>query len=225
MRRAVLGGVAALCAALACPTAASAADPVTAPTVCIAPLGKYDQRLLPVVVRGIEYLYDLEVRVLAARPLPETAWYQPRRRYRAEKLLAYLDAEVVPGSGCGVVMGFTASDISTRKDKHADWGMLGYAWIGGRSGVVSTYRMTRRVSRRAAAVRAVKVMNHELGHALGLEHHDADDCLMNDLAGTVKTIDGESGLLCDDSRRAIEQLRGVALPVRTAIDWRQILRR
>ena len=228
MRRIILGGVAALCAAGAFPveaSAGSAARAATEPTVCIVPLGQHDRRILPVVVRGIEYLYDLEVKVLPARSLPGSAWYQPRRRYRAEKLLAYLDAEVVPSSGCGVVMGYTGADISTTKEKHADWGMLGYAWIGGRSGVVSTHRMTRRVSRRAAAMRAVKVMNHELGHALGLEHHDDDGCLMNDLAGTVKTIDRESGLLCEDSRRSIEQLRGVALPMRTAIDWRQILAR
>ncbi len=132
---------------------------------------------------------------------------------------------MVPGSGCDVVMAFTRADISTTNHGHADWGMLGYAWIGGRSGVVSTHRMTRRASRRAAAMRAVKVMNHELGHALGLEHHDADGCLMNDLAGTVRTIDREIGLLCDDSRRSIEELRGVVLPVRTAIDWRLILAR
>ena len=207
----------------ALPAAAGAA--AEEPTVCIAPLGDHDRRILPVVVRGIEYLYDLEVRVLEARPLPASAWYQPRRRYRAEKLLAYLDAEVVPRSGCDIVMGFTSADISTTNHGHADWGMLGYAWIGGRSGVVSTHRVTRRVSRRAAAMRAVKVMNHELGHALGLEHHEEDGCLMRDLAGTVRTIDREDGLLCEDSRQAIEELRGVSLPVRTAIDWRSILRR
>ena len=220
MGRAVLG-VVALAVLASFPSLAAAA----APTVCIVPLGEYDRRALPVVVRGIEYVYDLEVRVLPRRPLPDTAWYQPRRRHRAEKILAYLDANVVPGSGCDVVMGFTGSDISTTKADHADWGMLGYAWIGGRSGVMSTFRLGRRVSRRAALVRAVKVMNHELGHALGLEHHDRTGCLMSDLAGTVKTVDHEPGLLCEDSRREIEKLRSVTLPARTEIDWRAILAR
>lgn len=204
---------------LTCVAPAAGAQPV----VCVQPLGKHDTRLLPIVVRGIEHLYGFEVRVLAARKLPRPAWYAPRQRYRAEKLLAYLDAEVQPGSGCDLVMGYTASDISTTKEQYTDWGILGLAWIGGPSGVVSTHRLGRRVSRRAMAMRAVKVMNHELGHALGLDHHDVTGCLMEDAGGTVRTVDGEDGLLCDESRRAIEELRGFRLPALAAFDWGQVL--
>jgi archaemetzincin len=205
-----------------------ALDPSVAaagPTVCVAPLGDHDRQLLPVIARGIEYLYGLRVRILDVRPLPRAAWYAPRRRYRAEKLLAYLDADVVPGSGCDLVMGFTRADISTTKGRHIDWGMLGYAWIGGPSGVVSTHRLGRGASRRARAMRAVKVMNHELGHALGLDHHDVEGCLMRDVGGTVTTVDREPGLLCDRSRRAIERRRGLSLPDLARVDWGQILQR
>ena len=191
--------------------------------VCVQPLGKHDRAILPVVVRGIEHLYGFEVRVLEARKLPREAWYAPRKRWRAEKLLAYLDREVLPGSGCDLVMGYTASDISTTKEQHVDWGILGLAWLGGPSGVVSTHRVGRRVSRRTAAMRTVKVMNHELGHALGLDHHDVTGCLMEDAGGTVKTVDRENGLLCDDSRREIEELRGMRLPALAAFDWSLVL--
>ena len=193
------------------------------PAVCVQPLGKHDTRILPVVVRGIEHLYGFEVRVLAPRKLPRSAWYAPRQRYRAEKLLAYLDGEVQPGSGCDLVMGYTASDISTTKEEVHDWGILGLAWIGGPSGVVSTHRLGRRVSRRAMAMRAVKVMNHELGHALGLDHHAVDGCLMEDAGGTVRTVDHEDGLLCDESRREIEEARGLRLPALAAFDWSSVL--
>lgn len=224
MRRTVL--LVLLAAGLSTTVAApdAAASSQSGPTtVCLQPLGDYDARYLPVLVRGIQYLYGLEVRTLDPRPLPTTAWYQPRHRYRAERILRELDRTVVPRSGCDVVMGVTAQDISTTKGTHADWGMLGYAWIGGPSGVMSTHRVGA-YSRRAR-MRAVKVMNHELGHALGLEHHDVDDCLMADVGGTVKTLDGESGLLCDESRRAIEELRGLSMPARAQIDWSAILRR
>jgi archaemetzincin len=186
------------------------------PVVCLQPLGDHDARALPVVARGITYLYGLEVRTLAARPLPDTAWYAPRRRHRAEKILAHLDRTVVPGSGCDLVMGWTRADISTTKGRHQDWGLLGYAWINGPSGVVSSYRMGG-VSRIAMLRRAVKVVNHELGHALGLRH-DAG-CLMSDLNGTVKALDREAGLLCDDSRRSLEVKHGIALPLRGWFDW------
>ena len=210
--------------ALALVVVASLAGAAEASTVvCVQPLGTYDKKILPVVVRGVEHLYGFEVRVLEQRPLPRSAWYAPRKRHRAEKLLTYLDAKVLPGSGCDLVMGYTASDISTTKEQYVDWGILGLAWIGGPSGVVSTYRVGRRVSRRTAAMRAVKVMNHELGHALGLDHHDVTGCLMEDAGGTVKTVDRENGLLCDDSRREIEELRGMQLPALAAFDWSLVL--
>ncbi len=194
------------------PARAAAAKPV----VCVQPLGDHDARALPVVARGIRYLYGFEVRTLPARALPDTAWYSPRKRYRAEKILAHLDNHVVPGSGCNLVMGWTSADISTTKGRHQDWGLLGYAWINGPSGIVSSHRMGG-VSRSAMLRRAVKIMNHELGHALGLRH-DAG-CLMSDVGGTVKRLDRESGLLCDDSRRSLEVKHGIALPLRGWFDW------
>jgi archaemetzincin len=218
MRRAVLLVVLGAGLAAAAPDASASTS-----TVCLQPLGDYDARYLPELAAGIHYLYGLEVKTLAPRPLPDSAWYKPRQRFRAEKILHHLDREVVPRSGCDVVMGVTSEDISTTKGTHADWGMLGYAWIGGPSGVMSTHRVGR-YSRRAR-MRAVKVMNHELGHALGLEHHDLDGCLMADVGGTVKTLDKESGLLCDESRRAIEELRGFSMPAVRQIHWAAILRR
>jgi archaemetzincin len=220
MRRLVLVVGLAGVGAAATPSVAAAT-----PSVCVVPLGHHDRKILPVVERGIEYLYGLEVRTLEARPLPRSAWYEPRQRYRAEKILAYLDASIRPGSGCDIVMGFTAADISTTKDTHADWGMLGLAWIGGDAGVMSTYRLGRRVSRRAETTRAVKVMNHELGHALGLPHIAVPGCLMHDLGGTVKTVDLASGLLCREAVQGIERRDRFALPEHAQFDWRAVLGR
>ena len=192
------------------------------PRVCVVPLGPHDERLLAAVMRGIEHLYGLEVEVRAPQPLPVSAYYAPRRRFRAERLLEFLDRRVEPGA-CDLVMGFTGVDISTTKGPHADWGILGLAWVGGPSGVVSTHRLGRRVGPRALAQRAVKVMNHELGHALGLEHHDRDGCLMEDAGGTVKTVDRESGLLCDQSRRELEERHGFPLPGLERFSWSFVL--
>lgn len=196
--------------------------------VCILPLGPHDKRLLGVVKAGVEHLYGFEVRVLAPRKLPKAAYYPPRKRYRAEKLLRYIDAEVIPGSGCSPVVGFTKVDISTTKGRYEDWGVFGLGTVvGGNSAVVSTYRLRPkgkgRGARRKLAKRTVKVVNHEIGHTLGLYHHPGEGCLMEDARGTIKTVDRETGLLCESSRRALNRYRGVKVPERARFDWEAVL--
>src|SRR5436190_17542779 len=97
-------------------------------TVCLQPLGEHDASLLAPIGRGIGQAYGFEVRQLAPRPLPQSAWYPPRSRYRAQKLLDHLQSRVLPAEpGCDAVVAVTAADISISKGKHADWGVLGLA--------------------------------------------------------------------------------------------------
>jgi archaemetzincin len=200
-------------------------------TVCLQPLGEHDASLLAPMAEGIRQAYGFEVRRLAPRDLPSSAWYAPRTRYRAQLLLDYLRAQVLPGArGCDAVMAFTAVDISITKGEHSDWGVLGLSYLQRQVGVVSSFRMhggigrALQASRPRLVSRAVKVMLHEIGHVVGLPHRaEGPSCLMNDAGGVIATADEAIGALCPSERAAAEGLLGRSLPQRQHLDWKAIL--
>ena len=191
--------------------------------VCVQPMGKYEIKLVEVVARGAAYLYGVTVDTLEPIKMPKAAYYKPRKRWRAEKILDHLEDNVADGSGCNLVIGFTQEDISTTKDQYKDWGIFGLATLGGPTGVVSTHRLGKKTTRSKKAKRAVKVFNHELGHAFGAPHIPKRGCLMQDAAGTIKTVDSEAGLLCAGSRKLIEKKNAITLPVIERFDWNAVL--
>jgi archaemetzincin len=174
----------------------AAAAELTVIEVC--PLGTAPKAAeVEAAVAAIRALFAVDVSVVGAVPLPKAAFYPPRRRYRAERLLDFLEA--MPGDG-RVRLGFTTVDISTTKGEHADWGVLGLATLDGRAAVLSSFRC-RRGARDAAHVaeRFAKTAVHELGHSFGLDHCPARGCLMHDGEGSVLTTDGETDF-CADTR-------------------------
>jgi archaemetzincin len=204
------------------------ASPTQAPrhTVCLQPLGSHDAGLVAPIARGIEQAYGFEVRFLKPRPLPKSAWYPPRQRYRAPLLLDELRAQVLPAQqACNAVLGLTAADVSISKGEHADWGVMGLSYLRERVGVVSSFRLRRNADRPLVVARAVKVSIHELGHVLGLPHaSEGAGCIMNDARGAVHTIDLARGPVCAGERARAEALVGRSLPHRGSLDWQAILR-
>ncbi|MBN2573406.1 MAG: matrixin family metalloprotease [Deltaproteobacteria bacterium] len=142
------------------------------------------------VVAALRAFYPIEVRVLACQELPRAAFYPPRKRYRAERLLAYLNQRM-PKDGWRI-LGLTDVDISTTKGRYPDWGVMGLGELPGTATVISSFRCRKKARSAAHAIeRLAKVAVHEIGHTLGLPHCPTRGCLMEDAMGKVVTTDRE----------------------------------
>ena len=178
--------------------------------------GGIPEREVELVRRALEAVYSSSVTVMPRVELPRSAFYAARSRYRAEKLLEFLRPRLPDGALR--IAGITASDISTTKGPHADWGILGLATIDGAVCVLSTFRCHRGAkSAEHARIRFAKTAVHELGHTFGLEHCPNRGCLMEDGGGSVLTTDRERDL-CAVCRKRLSE-RGVLRMPRRALPW------
>ncbi len=193
--------------------------PTESPRLVILPLGpELTDVELDFVRRCLEAFYDFRVEVLPRQDLPKSTYYAPRKRYRAEKLLDYLETHAP--ADVSRIVGLTAVDISTTKGKVFDWGVLGLATIDGRLGVLSSFRCGRGTrTAEAALIRFGKVAVHEVGHTLGLDHCPTLACLMEDAKGTVMTTDREYDL-CPACRKRLQAL-GRQARSNPSIPWPQ----
>ena len=169
-----------------------------------------------IVSTALTEFYGLDVKILERVELPKAAWYPPRRRWRAEKLLDFLRARL-PADGARV-LGLTAADISTTKGKIEDWGVMGLGEVPGTAGVISTFRCHKRARNdQHARERLAKVAVHEIGHTLGLDHCPVRGCLMEDAEGSVLTSDREYDL-CPRCRAQLTA-SGRKLPAAPKSPW------
>lgn len=187
----------------------AASTPAPAPAervkVFLVVLGEFPAPLVDEVAGALSAEYGVEVERLPARVLPARAYYSPRRRYRAEKLLDFLRASI-PGTAPARarILGLTTVDISTTKDPHVDWGVFGIGDIGGRAAVVSSLRLRRKARDPAhVASRVRRTAVHEVGHTLGLDHCDEPRCVMLDAEGSIRNTDSGTGHLGARCRRRL----------------------
>lgn len=167
--------------------------------IAVQPLGPVTAERLTIVKQGLEQAYGVPVQVMKTQPLPKSAWYAPRSRYRADKLLDHLNTTA--HTSHPVLIGITEIDISSTKGEHIDWGIFGLGEVDGRACVVSTFRLNARGADEAKLrERLRKVAIHEVGHVTGLLHCPTVGCVMQDAESSIDTVDNETGTFCEECK-------------------------
>jgi archaemetzincin len=138
-------------------------------------MGNFSQPLARSVFAQIKMIDPLTI-IRPAIPLPSSAYYTPRARYRADTIISYLSRHIGADT---VIIGITDQDISTSKGKIPDWGVMGLGYCPGNACVVSTFRL----SQKNLSSQFYKVAVHELGHTQGLPHCPEKTCFMRDAEG------------------------------------------
>jgi len=145
--------------------------------------------------------YGCSTVILNPHNLPESAWYKPRNRYKANLLLEHL--LVIKPDSITRILALTSKDISVKTVKHSDWGIMGLARTPGTVCVVSTFRLGH--NEVLLNERLMKVCTHELGHTFGLKHCSRDmNCVMNNARGSIKTVDREVNDYCVACKKDME---------------------
>jgi archaemetzincin len=145
----------------------------------IQPFGEISKQRVDYVFEKLKAIYP-NLQLKKAIPLPKTAFYEGRKRYRADSLVHYLNRNTPPGH---VTIGLTVKDISTTKESIKDYGIMGLGLCPGNSCVASTFRL----SKTNTNDQLFKTAIHELGHTQGLPHCPVKTCFMRDAEGRNRT--------------------------------------
>lgn len=146
--------------------------------------------LMPKAGYAVEPLPEVEI--------PQSAYYAPRKRYRADKIIALQKAEYKDCADL-VIIGVTTKDISTTAHGKKDYGIMGLSYIPGNSCVISSYRISNRKNLH-------KVVLHEFLHSRGLPHCQIDDpqCYMKDAKGKGNVAIQK--YLCESCKKKLETI-------------------
>lgn len=169
-------------------------------------LGQFPRDLADAVEQGLRNELQVDVQRHNDVPLPQSSYYPPRRRYRADRLLGFLNDRLRGEPASTRVLGMTTVDISVTKGNIYDWGVFGYGELGGRACVISTFRLRRRARDDAhLRFRVVTTAIHEVGHTLGLDHCVEPACIMRDAEGSIRTVDTSNGHIGPECRAELDR--------------------
>ena len=170
--------------------------------VDIVPVGEVDAVVKREASSALRAIYDSQVTVHDARPVPADSYDSSRDQYRAEE---FIDLARRVGSGDKNIA-VTPKDLFYRRRNY----VFGLAYLSGSGSVISTYRLqtssdggfSNKPASEIFSDRVRKEVVHEVGHTLGLEHCENSRCVMN-FSPTVREVDVKEEHLCGSCQRDV----------------------
>ncbi len=155
-------------------------------TIFVVPLGKFNDEQKRVIAIASEFLsvfYDLPVKTLPARSIPENLSERDVRRPRKKQLrqirtgyiLDNVLPEIMPDDAAALIA-FTDEDLFP--DSSMNY-VFGQASLDSRVGVWSLARLDDNADRQTFTERTIKIAAHETGHMFSMRHCTKYECLMS----------------------------------------------
>lgn len=144
----------------------------------------------------LDSFFNLDITVLEHKQLDERSFVNLKTpRYRADSIIRF-QKETLKNTDYKYILGLTIKDVSTTKKnmvhkdrKYLDWGIMGLAFVNGRSCLISTKRLKKHEKPERFNLRFKKIVLHEFGHNLGASHCQDKLCVMTSAVEKISTID------------------------------------
>lgn len=156
--------------------------------IVLIPLGKVSTAFIKESYDELKKFVPM-VELRHSESMPSSCYYKPRARYRADKLINWLNGRAGQNETWA---GITMNDISTTKGNIYDYGVMGLGNCPGNACVASNYRLKNKKN-------FYKVIIHELGHTTGLPHCVEKTCYMTAADGGDPTAKEDH--FCDKCKR------------------------
>lgn len=160
--------------------------------------GYFEKELLEMIVEDVQHEFLLPVRTREGH-LDLSEFYDPaRRQYDGNKLIKEIDS--MYAIDVHKTLGLFNVDLFIPILTY----IFGQAFLGGRSGIASIYRLSNesygiKADKQVLVERFRKEVIHELGHTFGLIHCRNATCVMRS-STYVEDIDQKGSMLCNQCR-------------------------